>query len=58
MEMKFLVLLIFLSTGTALNVGECLHRHSNGVICLQCRDNYHLSEGSCFIDILGCTQYY
>lgn len=25
---------------------------------MKCRDNYHLFEGKCFIDILGCTEYH
>jgi len=59
MNMKNLVLLLFITIGAlGLDIGECLQRHSNGVTCLKCRDNYHLFEGHCFIDILGCTEYY
>lgn len=25
--------------------------------CLECRDFYHLYEGQCYIDILGCESY-
>lgn len=57
--MKLLILFILLVFSTrSLEVGECRQRHSDGVTCLRCRENYHLFEGHCFIDILGCTQYY
>jgi hypothetical protein len=52
-----IVLLTLLASVYSLDIGECVQRHSDGWTCLKCRDNYHLFEGKCFIDILGCTEY-
>lgn len=52
------LLLLLLAVASALDIGECVQRHSDGWNCLQCRDNYHLFEGKCYIDILGCTEYH
>lgn len=54
----FIVFVLLLSTITTLELGECVERHSDGWSCLKCRDNYHLFEGKCYIDILGCTKYH
>jgi hypothetical protein len=55
---KLILLLgVLLAVAGALDIGECVQRHSDGWSCLKCRDNYHLLEGSCYIDILGCTEY-
>ena len=58
-QTRFLVILALLLAGSvALDIGECVQRHSDGWSCLKCRDNYHLFEGKCYIDILGCTEYH
>lgn len=52
------LLVLLVSLSGALEIGECLQRHSDGWSCLRCRENYHLFEGRCFIDILGCSEYH
>lgn len=52
-----LAILVLALTVSGLQIGECVQRHSDGWNCLKCRDNYHLLEGKCYIDILGCTEY-
>ncbi len=58
---KFKLLIAFallLFNIATLEIGECIDRHSDGWSCLKCRENYHLFEGKCYIDILGCTKYH
>ena len=60
--MKSKILLIILLTClisiNGLDIGECVRLNSDGWSCAECRANYHLFEGRCYIDILGCTDYY
>ena len=58
-KFKQLILLVFLTVAaSSLELGECIERHSDGWSCLKCRENYHLFEGKCYIDILGCNKYH
>ncbi len=58
-DQRVILLILILATVVgALDIGECVQRHSDGWSCLKCRDNYHLFEGRCYIDILGCTEYH
>ena len=52
---QVLLLVLLLTLAGALDIGECVQRGSDGWTCLQCRSNYHLFEGKCYMDILGCT---
>ena len=54
----FIVFALLLSSVISLELGECVERHSDGWSCLKCRANYHLFEGKCYIDILGCNKYH
>ena len=59
--MSKILLIILLSCFISINsldIGECVQLNSDGWSCAQCRSNYHLFEGRCYIDILGCTNYY
>lgn len=52
-----LVLAMLLGLTQALTVGSC-HKYSlDGQSCEQCVDHYHLYQGSCYVDILGCKEY-
>ena len=53
--MLTILLALLLAGSHALEVGECVERHSDGWTCLKCRECYHLFEGKCYMDILGCT---
>lgn len=35
----------------------CKSPSQDGSFCKECRDYYHLYEGQCFINILGCENY-
>lgn len=40
-----------------VNQATCLTPASDALSCLECRSHYHLHEGICFVDILGCEEY-
>lgn len=50
-----LLLVIIAIVGThALTVGSCDKYSHDGQECLKCVSHYHLYEGNCYQDILGC----
>lgn len=58
MTSKFFLALLLLVVFTHQQVvGTCEKYSDDGSSCQNCVANYHLFEGSCYIDILGCKQY-
>lgn len=48
---------LLIAFGNSLTIGSCLKQSLDGQKCEQCVDNYHLNDGNCFVDILGCKEY-
>lgn len=58
MMSKFLfILLISYAVANSVSVGSCVTYSSDGQSCTECIPNYHLFDGNCYVDILGCTDY-
>jgi hypothetical protein len=52
------VLLAVLPGGRAqVNLATCLRFGADQSSCVECKDNYHLYGGVCYVDILGCGEY-
>lgn len=41
----------------AFTAGSCSKYSLGGEKCEKCIDHYHLYEGVCYVDILGCSDY-
>lgn len=57
-----LAIIILLISGTlplihSFSLGSCTAYSLDGTNCEQCIPNYHLYEGKCYVDILGCKAY-
>lgn len=49
---------LFLLGYTQVSVATCLKpKDKDNSSCLECRDHYHLYEGNCYINIMGCEEY-
>jgi hypothetical protein len=53
----FFLLVIGIISVQSLTIGSCMKYSSDGLACLQCVPNYHLFEGECYVDIIGCVDY-
>ena len=54
----FILIMTLLLVGTqSVSAGSCAEYSLDGEDCLRCIDHYHLEEGSCYVDILGCGSY-
>lgn len=51
------ILLALFGYTSSLTVGSCKKYSLDGTSCEQCVDHYHLYEGACYVDILGCKEY-
>ncbi len=55
---EILLIACLLLVGTqAITVGSCQKFSLDGQSCQKCVDHFHLYEGNCFVDILGCQSY-
>lgn len=53
-----LILLTLLLVGTqSLTIGSCQKFSLDGQKCQVCVQHFHLYEGNCYVDILGCQSY-
>ncbi len=53
-----MLLLLLCACQAQVNLATCRtfgEKGSKGeAVCVECKDNYHLYEGMCYVDILGC----
>lgn len=57
MKAFILVFILFVAGSQAITTGSCERYGLDGEQCEQCVSHYHLFEGSCYVDILGCKDY-
>lgn len=53
-SITMLLLAVAIMGAQALTVGSCDKYSHDGQECLKCVPHYHLYEGNCYQDILGC----
>ena len=57
MKTFILILALLLVSTRSVTTGSCERYSLDGEKCEQCVSHYHLFEGSCYVDILGCASY-
>lgn len=57
MKALLLVACLLLVGTQAITIGSCNKYSLDGQKCEECVEHFHLYEGVCYVDILGCESY-
>ena len=55
--LPIILILAILPQSASFSLGSCSAFSLDGSRCEQCISNYHLYDGKCYVDILGCKAY-